>query len=694
MKRTLFLLALIVLVSCGKQTLKDMEPGNYLPETPRLVSDLMTPEVLWSFGRLGEPAVSPDGKSVVYTVTFFNITENKSFSDVYFLSLETRETKRLTGTVAKESGVQWRPDGKKIGYLSSASGKSQFWEMNPDGTGNIQVTDSDLDINGFGYSPDQKKVFFLKCVKLDQDIHDLFPDLPKANARLETDLMYRHWDSWHDYTYNHIFIAAYDDGKISDEKDIMEGERFDAPTKPYGGTEEMDWSPDGKFLAYTCKKLTGKAYTLSTNSDIYLYDTGSGVTANMTEGMMGYDRNPRFSPDGTLIAWESMERDGYEADKIRIFTANLTTGAKKDHTADFDQNSERLCFTAGGESLLFISSSEATDQIYRLDLADGKISLLTTGIHNYTSVEPAGDKLVAARVSMSSPAELWLVDPVTGSAEELTSVNKGIMDQLEMGKVEKRMVKTTDNMDMLTWVIYPPHFDPSKKYPVLLFCEGGPQSAMNQFWSYRWNFQIMAANGYIIVAPNRRGVTGFGQAWCEQISGDYGGQNMKDLLSAIDDVAQEPYVDREKLGAVGASYGAYSVNFLAGHHQGRFKAFISHCGIFNFEQQYATTDEMWFENFDKGGPFWDSSNAVAQKSLTFSPHRYVQNWDTPILFIHGANDFRIPYTQGMAAFNSAVLRDIPAQFLFFPDESHWVLKPQNGILWQRVFFLWLDKWLK
>jgi dipeptidyl aminopeptidase/acylaminoacyl peptidase len=425
-----------------------------------------------------------------------------------------------------------------------------------------------------------------------------------------------------------------------------------------------------------------------------VYDTGSGTTANLTEGMMGYDRNPRISPDGTLIAWESMERDGYEADKIRIFTADLKTGEKKDHTAGFDQNSEHLCFMAGGESLLFISSSEATDQIYRLGLADGKISRLTTGVHNYTSVEPAGDKLVATRVSMSSPAELWLVDPATGSAEALTSVNKGIMDQLEMGKVEKRMVKTTDNKDMLTWVIYPPHFDPSKKYPALLFCEGGPQSAMNQFWSYRWNFQIMAANGYIVVAPNRRGVTGFGQEWCEQISGDYGGQNIKDLLSAIDDVAKEPYVDREKLGAVGASYGAYSVNFLAGHHEGRFKAFISHCGIFNFEQQYATTDEMWFENFDKGGPFWDSSNATAQKSLTFSPHRYVQNWDTPILFIHGANDFRIPYTQGMGAFNAAVLRDVPAQFLFFPDESHWVLKPQNGILWQRVFFLWLDKWLK
>ncbi len=693
MKKAALYIILFALVACSQEASRD-EAGNYVPETPQLKSDIMTPEVLWSFGRVGEPAVSPDGLSVVYTVTWFNVPEDKSYRDIYVVSVGNKESRRITGTKVNESCPQWRPDGKKIGYLSSASGSMQVWEMNPDGSEPTQVTQSDLDITGFEYSPDQNKIYLLKCVKLDQDIHDLFPDLPKANARLENDLMYRHWDSWHDYTYNHIFIADYSGGKVSGEKDIMEGERFDSPMKPWGGTEEIDWSPDGKKLAYTCKKLTGKAYSLSTNSEIYIYDTVTGKTANLTEGMMGYDKKPVFSPDGTKIAWESMERDGYEADKIRLFVADLKTGEKKDYSTSFDQNSENLCWTADGNSILFISSMEATDQVYRLNLQYGKISCLTTGIHNYTTVEPAVDKLVVTKVSMSQPDELCLIDPVTGKDEALTAVNKGIMDQLTFGKVEKRWITTTDHKEMLTWVIYPPKFDPSQKYPALLFCEGGPQNIVNQFWSYRWNFQMMAAKGYIVVAPNRRGTPGFGQAWCEQISGDYGGQNIQDQLSAIDEMAKEPYIDRNRLGAVGASYGGFAVNYLAGHHNGRFKAFITHCGIFNFEQQYATTEEMWFENFDIGGPFWDNDNAKAQRSYTFSPHRFVQNWDTPMLIIHGGNDFRIPYTQGMGAFNAAVLKGIPAQFLFFPDESHWVLKPQNGILWQRVFFQWLDKWLK
>ncbi len=670
------------------------ESGNYVPETPKLATDIMTPEVLWSFGRLAEPSVSPDGKGVVYTVTWYNVPENKSYRDIYLLDIEKKESVRLTDTPKGESSPQWRPDGKKIGFLSSASGSSQVWEMNPDGSQPVQVTASETDITGFRYSPDQSRIFLIKSVKLDQDIHDLFPDLPKANARLENDLMYRHWDSWHDYTYNHIFIADYSGGKVTNEKDIMEGERFDSPMKPFGGTEEIDWSPDGKILAYTCKKLTGKAYSLSTNSDLYFYDTATGQTSNFTSGMMGYDRKPRFSPDGSKIAWESMERDGYEADKVRLFVADLKSGEKKDHSASFDQNSENLCWSSDGRSLFFISSFEATLQMYKLVFPGNTITRITEGIHNYNSLDRAGDKLVAMKVSMSQPAELYAVDPATGAETTLTTINKGILDQLTMGKVEKVWVTTTDNKKMLTWIIYPPHFDPAKKYPALLFCEGGPQNTVDQFWSFRWNFQMMAANGYIITAPNRRGVPGFGQEWLEQISGDYGGQNILDQLSAIDDLASQTYVNKDKLGAVGASYGGFAVNYLAGNHQKRFKAFISHCGIFNFDQQYVTTEEMWFENFDMKGAFWEASNKAAQRSYSFSPHRYVQNWDTPILVIHGENDYRIPFTQGMGAFNAAVLRDVPAQFLFFPDESHWVLKPQNGILWQRVFFQWLDKWLK
>jgi len=690
-----FFLIVIFFSACMKSEKSAPVKDNFAPEIPKLASDIMTPEVLWSFGRVGGTQVSPDGKSVIYGVTYFNIAENKSYRDIYVIPVAGGEAKKLTDTREKEGEEQWRPDGKKIGYISSKSDGAQLWEMNPDGTGNVQVSKVADGISGFKYSPDLKSIAYIKSVKLDKDIHDLYPDLPLANARLETDLMYRHWDSWHDYTYQHVVIAKYNDSGLSGDKDIMEGERFDSPMKPWGGTEQINWSPDGKTIAYTCKKKVGKEYATSTNSDIYLYDLETGATTNLTEGMMGYDINPVFSPDGQKIAWESMARDGYEADKNRLFVADLKTGEKKDYSVSFDQNVQGLTWTADSKSIYFISDIHATDEIFRLDLADGKLSRITEGVHNYQNVFIAGNQLVATKVSMSQPAEIYRVDPVTGKDEPITTATKGIMDQLTFGKVESRWITTTDKKKMQVWVIYPPHFDPAKKYPALLYCEGGPQSTVSQFWSFRWNFQMMAANGYIIVAPNRRGLPGFGQAWNEQISGDYGGQNMKDYLTAIDTLAKEPYIDKNRLGAVGASYGGYSVYYLAGHHEKRFKAFISHCGIFNLEAMYSTTEEMWFVNWDNGGAYWDLKNKVAQNTYqNFSPHKFVQNWDTPILVIHGEKDLRIPYTQGMGAYNSAVLKGIPAEFLFFPDESHWVLQAQNGILWQRVFFQWLDKWLK
>jgi dipeptidyl aminopeptidase/acylaminoacyl peptidase len=693
MRKFFFLLLITALMACNTGD-KVPSKGSFVPIVPQLTSDIMTPEVLWTFGRLGEPVVSPDGTSVAYTITYFNIEEDKSYRDIYVLNIGDKSVSRLTDTPEREFGVQWRPDGKKIGFLSSVSGSVQIWEMNPDGSDRKQVSNIPGGISGFGYSPDQSKVFYIQSVKLDKDIHDLYPDLPKANARLETDLMYRHWDSWHDYTYNHVFIADYNNGNITAGKDILEGERFDSPMKPFGGTEQVAWSPDSRTIAYTCKKLSGKAYAVSTNSDIYLYDLVSGLTSNFTEGMMGYDKNPVFSPDGRYLAWESMERDGYEADKNRLFVADLQTGEKRDYSAGFDQNADHLTWSADGRYIWFISDIHATDEIYRLTLADGSVSRMTDGVHNYSSIGLSGDRLVATKTSMSKPAELYMVNPSDGSDEALTSINKPILDQLTMGKVEKRWIKTTDNKDMLTWIIYPPHFDPSKKYPAILYCQGGPQGTISQYWSYRWNFQIMAANGYIVVAPNRRGLPGFGMEWLEQISKDYGGQNIKDQLSAIDAMAKEPFVDETRLGAVGASYGGFAVNYLAGNHDGRFSAFISHCGIFNFEQMYATTEEMFFVDWDYGGAFWDKSNAAAQRSYSFSPHKFVQNWDTPILVIHGEKDFRIPYPQGMATFNSAVMQDIPAQFLYFPEENHWVTGAQNGILWQRVFREWLDRWLK
>lgn len=690
-----YILILFVFYSCFEGGNSRHSGKYFIPSTPKLKDDRLTPELLWSFGRIGSPKVSPDDKTVLCGITYFNISENKSYRDLYKSPVTGGASERITYTRQSLNEEAWRPDGKKIGYLLSKEGESQFWEMNPDGSSGHQVSHIKGGISGFKYAPDLTHILYFKSVKLDKNIHDIFPDLPKADARLDTDLMYRHWDAWSDYTYQHIFIAGYGENGLTGDKDIMPGERYDSPMKPDFGIEQINWSPDGKSLAYTCKKKTGRAYTLSTNSDIYIYDLLTGKTVNFTEGMMGYDMNPNYSPDGKYLAWESMARDGYESDKNRLYIADLASGNKKDYTSGFDQNVQNLAWTKDSRSLYFISDIHATDEIYRLDLADGKISRITNGVHNYLDIAPAGDKLIASKVSMSQPSEIYSVDQASGADQPVTSVTKGIMDQLVFGKVESRWITTTDKKKMKVWVIYPPHFDPSKKYPALLYCEGGPQSTVSQFWSYRWNFQIMAANGYIIVAPNRRGLPGFGQEWNEEISGDYGGQDMTDYLTAIDTLAAEPYIDRSRLGAVGASYGGYSVYFLAGHHQKRFKAFIAHCGVYNMESEYSTTDEMWFDNWDNGGAHWDLNNKVAQNTYkNFSPHRFVQNWDTPILCITGGKDFRIPYTQGMGAFNSAKLRGIPAEFLFFPDESHWVTQPQDGILWQRVFFQWLDKWLK
>jgi dipeptidyl aminopeptidase/acylaminoacyl peptidase len=682
-----------ILFSCSNQKTNKEMTENYQPEVPKLTSDVMTPEVLWSFGRIAEPSVSPDKSTVLYAVTNYNIEENKSYRDLYTVSVNAGEPVRITSTPEKESSAAWTPDGKKIGFLSAKSGEMQLWEMNSDGTGPVQITEVKAGITGFKYSPDGSKIIYTADVKMKQDIHDLFPHLPKANAYLENDLMYKHWDEWAQ-TVPHPFVADYKNGKIENAVDLLEGEPYESPMKPFGGVEQLDWSPDGKTIAYTCRKKTGKEYAMSTNSDIYFYNIETKLTENKTQGMMGYDQNPVFSPDGKWLVWESMERDGFEADKSRLFLLNLETGEKTDHSVDFDQNSGGLSWSSDSKSIYFLSCWHALTQVYKLDIADKKITQITKGIHDYAYAAEANDKLIGMKHSMSQPDEIYAIDPKTGTETELSFLNKPILDQLTLAKVEERWVKTTDNKEMLTWVIYPPHFDPNKKYPTILFCEGGPQTTVSQFWSYRWNFQQMAANGYIVVAPNRRGLPGFGKEWLEQISGDYGGQNMKDYLSAIDAVAKEPFVDKDKLGCVGASYGGFSVYWLAGHHEKRFKAFIAHDGMFNLEQQYLETEEMWFVNWDLGGAYWDKKNAVAQRSYANSPHLFVDKWDSPILVIHGERDYRILASQGMAAFNAAVLRGVPAQMLIFPEENHWVLQPQNGILWQRVFKQWLDKWLK
>ena len=689
----------LLLGACDPATdvnVKETGDKNLIGKSDIRVKDgRMTPEALWAMGRIGGMNVSPDGKKVVYTVAYYSVPENKSNREVFVMNADGSDNKQITKTGFAENEAVWIKGGTKIAFLCNESGSSQLWEMNPDGTDRKRLSDYDKDIEGFTFSPDEKKVLFISQVKTVNSTADKYPDLDKATGVIITDLMYKHWDEWVT-TVPHPFVADFDGKSISNPVDVMEGELFESPMKPFGGIEQLAWNTTSDKIAYTSRKKTGKEYAISTNSDIYVYDLNTKQTTNITEENKGYDTNPTYSPDGKSIAWLSMERDGYEADQNRLMVMNLETGKRTFVSKDFDSNVDSYCWSADCKRIYFTGVWHGESQVYQIDLVNGnKITPLTEGMYDYASVALLGDKLIAQRHSMSMGDEIYSID-LTGdhTVTQLTFENKHIYDQLTMGKVEERWMKTTDGKQMLTWVIYPPQFDPNKKYPTLLFCEGGPQSPVSQFWSYRWNFQIMAANDYIIVAPNRRGLPGFGLEWNEAVSGDYGGQCMRDYFTAIDEVAKEPYVNKDRLGCVGASFGGFSVYWLAGHHDKRFKAFIAHDGIFNMEMQYLETEEMWFANWDMGGAYWEKQNATVQRTFANSPHKFVDKWDTPILCIHGEKDYRILANQGMAAFNAAVLRGVPAELLIYPDENHWVLKPQNGVLWQRTFFEWLDMWLK
>ena len=664
----------------------------------KITGQRMTPEALWAMGRIGDFDVSPDGKRIVYTVAYYSVPLNKSNREIYVMNADGTENKQITHTSYQENEVKWIKGGTKIAFLSNDDGSSQLYEMNADGSGRTKLSSYNGDLEGYAFSPNGKKIMFIAEVKTIKSTADKYPDLPKASGIIVTDLMYKHWDEWVT-SAPHPFVADFDGTSLINITDIMQGEPYECPMKPFGGMEQLTWNPTSDKIAYTCRKKTGKAYALSTNSDIYEYDLNTKQTKNLTEGMMGYDTNPQYSPDGKYIAWQSMEREGYEADLNRLFIMNLTSGEKSFVSKAFDSNVDAFNWF-NSKSISFIGVWHGETHVYMLSwkkspVGEINIRQITTGAYDYADASPyMGKTIFAKRHSMCSGDEIFAINPTNGKVQQLTFENKSIYDQVEMGRVEERWITTTDGKQMLTWVIFPPKFDANKKYPTLLYCEGGPQSPVSQFWSYRWNFQMMAANDYIIVAPNRRGLPGFGKEWNEEISGDYGGQCMRDYLTAIDEVSKEPYVDKEHLGCVGASFGGFSVYWLAGHHNKRFKAFIAHDGIFNMEQQYLETEEMWFANWDMGGAYWEKENAIAQRTFATSPHKFVDKWDTPILCIHGEKDYRILASQAMAAFDAAVLRGVPAEMLIYPDENHWVLKPQNGILWQRTFFEWLDKWLK
>lgn len=662
-------------------------------QMPVIENRKFSPEALWAMGRIGEVALKPATEQMLYTVSYYSVEKNTSNSELFLMNADGSDSKQLTHDNFRQSNPQWLHDGR-IAYLSNEGGTMQLWAMDTKGKHKTQLTHYESDIEGFRFSPDGTKLLFVAQVKTVTSTADKYPDLPKASGRIVDDLMYKHWDEWTE-TAPHPFVGDFDKEKgLTNVVDILAGEPYESPMKPFGGMEQLAWSPDGKQIAYTCRKKVGLDYALSTNSDIYLYDIETASTRNLTEGMMGYDTNPQFSPDGTKLAWQSMARDGYESDQNRLFILNLQTGEKVFLSKNFESNVDEFCWK-NNEEILFVGCWHALVHIYRIDM-QGEITELTHGQYDYSLVGITDNTLYCKRHSMQEADEIYSMslNDENQSLKQLTFENKAIYEAVDLGTVVPRWQNTTDGKQMLTWIIYPPHFDPHKKYPTLLYCEGGPQSPVSQFWSYRWNFMRMAAEGYIVVAPNRRGLPGFGNEWNEEISGDYGGQCMRDYFAAIDEFAQEPYVDTNHLGCVGASFGGYSVYWIAGHHEGRFKAFIAHDGIFNMEMQYLETEEKWFANWDMGGAYWEKDNAIAQRTFSNSPHRFVDKWDTPILCIHGEKDYRILANQAMAAFDAAKMRGVPAELLIFPDENHWVLKPQNGILWQRTFTAWLDRWLK
>lgn len=687
-----------------------------------LPTDRLTPELLWSMGRIGSTVLSPDKTNILYTVTTYNISENRGYSAIYILNSETKETKKLTVNTSKsESDANFIENGRKIVFLSADdNGTSQLWMMNTDGSNRKCISSEKTDVNGYLFSPDEKNVVLIHDVPTETSIIKNDDDLPKATGMVINELMYKHWDRYV-RSVPHPFIANFDGSQITNARDILDGQPYESPMCPFGGIEEFAWSPDSKSLAYVMRKKTGRDYAISTDSDIFLYNLETGKTKNLckpenykspvvnaTSSLkhqiqynenedynLGYDDKPKFSPNGKYIAWTSMKHDGYESDRTRLCVFEFSTGSKTYVTETFDSGVNDFVWDDNSKELYFSGVWHGKTNLYKTNLK-GEVNKITDEVCDYTlvDVDSRQNKLLTKKQSMSMADDIFFVDIKKGTSYQLTNINESIYNKLTFGEVKERWVKTVDGKQELCWVIYPPHFDKNKKYPTLLFCEGGPQSPVSQFWSYRWNFQIMAANGYIIIAPNRRGLPGFGYEWLTQISGDYTGLCMKDYLSAIDDICKEPYVDKDRLGCVGASFGGYSVYWLAGNHDKRFKCFIAHDGIFNTQQQYLETEEMWFPNWDMGSAPWVKPGGEMQKVYSESPHLFVDKWDTPILCIHGQKDFRIEYTQAESAFNAARLRGIPAQLLLFPDENHWVLKPQNAILWQRTFFRWLDKWLK
>ena len=704
MKKILFLMTFATMLTmggCAKEggdAPKPLQIDNALTAEEK-AEGKFTPEIMWKMSRIGAQTLSPDGSQLLYTVTQYNLAENRGVTFLWLRDMATGVERALTDNTSTNTAPQWL-DNQTIAFMSNRSGAMQAWSMGVDGSNLTQVTDIEGGIEGFGIAGDH--AFYVQRVKVAPlKGSDKYGDMDKSKVRVYDDLMVRHWDYWDDGSYLHIFAADYANGKIVNGKDIIGADKaYDAPLAPYFDTAEIRLSPDGSQLAYTCKPLTGVDYALSTDSDIFLYDFATEATRNLSkeaaatgvDKFVGYDKYPVFSPNGKKIAFRSQRRPGNEADQQRLWVYDLET-----NECTYITRGQDYCVTEvawdGDEAIYFVLPWRGTHQVAHIDLA-GNMKHITKGNHDINTFTFAGGKIVANMNTISKAVELYDVNLESGELTQLTDVNREIYDNIKFGEVQERWITTTDGKKMLTWVILPPNFDPTKKYPTLLYCQGGPQSTVSQFWSYRWNFQLMAAEGYVVVAPNRRGCPSFGQEWTDQISGDYSGQNIKDYLAAIDEVSKEPWVDVDHRGCVGASYGGYSTYYLAGVHENRFKAFIAHCGIFNFESMYGHTEELFFVTNDYGGAYWESDNATAMRSYANSPHKKVANWNAPIMIITGEKDYRIPYSQSLEAFTAARVQGLDARLVSFENEAHQVFQPQNSVVWNREFFDWLNTYLK
>ena len=646
---------------------------------------VMTPEILWTLNKFSVTAVEPSHAGIIYSVGKVDLNTEKTNRQNFYLNFEKNQILKMD-LLGKKSIFQWdkngvyASEGDKI-YISKDNGLSwaEFYTIG--------------DADNIVISPDGKKVAFSKAVQVEKLLgKDKYADVPNSTAQIYTDLNHRHWDAWNEGKYNHVFVASISDD-VSKAQDVLQGQKFDSPQKPSGGSEDFIWSPDSSKLLYVCKKKSGKEYATSTNTDIYTFDLASGKTENLTEGMMGYDVNPKFSPDGKSLLWQSMARDGYEADKNDVVVMDWVSKKKTNLTKNWDESVVGdVAWSNDSKMIYFTTAKRGTKQFFALNPKDAKVKQISDGAFDVNEIVAfQNDFAFVTRTDINHNADLFKLNLKDGTMLQITQVNKENYANLTPSKSELKMVKTSDGKEMGVWFHYPPNFDPNKKYPTLLYCQGGPQSALTQYFSTRWNFALMAANGYIVVAPNRRGMPGWGTKWNEDISKDWGGQPMRDYIAAADFAKTLPFVDGSRMGAVGASYGGYSVFMLAGIHENRFKTFIAHDGLFDMKSWYGTTEELWFANWDLGGNYWQNPQPKAYTD--YNPSNFVEKWNTPIMVIQGGIDFRVPYEQGQEAFQAAKLKGLKTKFLYFPNENHWVLHPQNGLVWQREFFEWLKETL-